>query len=293
MESNYNIGTKPAKGDVYVSGIAYIILPSGVSRDIYIAECFRSSTVSIYSEHNGYTNRVPIDIFSLNFIVFPDEVNKFGSAVGFNVDPITKRFFINSIFNKEDDVSGLQENQFKFKRELKGKFVEIVGSPDGSYLGLNIKTDKGGKLNLKIGSDDNSGELNITIDGDINLNALGNTTIKQYNKLTVQTVNSKDEEDSASFVQEKDSNEFFDKEHTINAAESFNVNTPKVSINSGDEPFVLGKKFKDFMDDFIDEVSKSTVTTDMGDMPLVNASLIAEYKKKTQELLSTIAFIDK
>lgn len=156
-----------------------------------------------------------------------------------------------------------------------------------------VGSDKGGEINLKIDSDDNSGKLSITVDGDINLNAFGNTTIKQYNKLTVQTASSTNQENTSSFIQDADSNKFFDKEHTVNAAESHNINTKKVSINGGDQPFVLGKVLKDFLDDFIDEVSKSTVSTALGQMPLLNAEQIVAYKEKTQKLLSEIAFIDK
>lgn len=287
MDENkdYNLGTKPADGSAYSAGIAYVMIPVDVDRARYIAECYRTSSVSIFSEHNGFTNRVPIDTYSLNFITFPDDVKKFGSAVVFNIDPVSKRPVIIGILNKSDEISGLRENQFRFKRELNGKFVEIFGSPDGANIGLSVSTDRGGQVLINVNSEDQSGKLEVNIAGAVNINASQDTTIKQHGKLTLVTIDKSDDNQFAVVEQTSTRHTFFDDEHDIN--------TKKLSINDGKEPFILGKQWAQFMKDLIKEIGNSTVTTMLGQMPLLNADQILEYQNKVDKLLSTIAFIDK
>jgi len=284
-ESNYNLGTRPAIGEAYSAGIAYVIIPSDIGREKYIRECYRTSTVSICSEHNGVNHRVPVDLFTLNFIKFPKAVSEIGSAVTFKTDPVHKSPIIDGIYFKADEISNLKEHQFRFRRELNNKFVEIIGSPDGNYLGLNVKADTGGEVYIKVNSEDKSGKLSVDIAGDVNLSTSGNTNITQQGSLNLTTVNKDDEQDFSALIQDSDSHEFFDKEHI--------VNTGKLNINYGEEPFILGSKWKKFMDDFIDQVGNSTVTTAIGQMPLLNKAQILEFKEKTKELLSKVGFIDK
>ncbi|MBC7948985.1 MAG: hypothetical protein H7Y42_13960 [Chitinophagaceae bacterium] len=284
-DASYNLGVNPIHAKVWSAGIAFVIIPSDVDRAEYIAECFRTSTVSIFSEHNGYSNRVQIDLFSLNFVNFPTETNEFGSAVAFTIEPVSKRPFITGIFFKDDQISQLKEHQFRFRRELDGNIVELMGSPQDGFLGFNVKAVNGGEVAISVESDDDSGKLNVTIDGDINLQALGNTTIKQFNKLSIVTVDRDNENELSIFEQNSTQHEFFDKEHK--------VNTQKFSINNGQEPLILGKVWKKFMDDCIDEIGKSTVLTPLGQMPLLNKAQIIAFKEKTSSMLSEIGFINK
>jgi hypothetical protein len=47
------------------------------------------------------------------------------------------------------------------------------------------------------------------------------------------------------------------------------------------------------MKNFIQEVGNSTVTTSLGQMPLLNSEAIIKYKEQVDSLLSSIGFIDK
>lgn len=289
MEDNqfYNLGTKGDPSEVYSNGLAYIVIPADIDRAKYIAECFRTSTVSIYSEHNGYSNRVPIDKFSLNFINFPKNKEDFGSAVSFKCDPVHKRAIIDGVYFTSDELCDLQENQFKFKRTLGSNFVEIVGSPQGKYLALNVNADQGGDILINVKSEDNSGKVSINVDGDCSVTSLTNTTLKQFGKLSLITVDADNDEQAT--VEEHTStgrNIFSDNE---------NLHTDVYKINDGNENFVLGQLFKKFMKEFIEEVSNATVNTSIGQMPLINKLKIAEYAtdEKLDKFLSTVGFIDK
>jgi hypothetical protein len=233
QESSYNITTRENIKEAYSAGIAYIVLPSDIDRDTYIAECYRSGRVSIYSEHNGFFNRIAIDRYSLNFIKFPDSLKEFGSAVSFILEPVSKRPIITGIYFKTDEISTLQEHQFSFNRELRGNKVEVTGSPEGKYLHLNVIADEAGEITIKVISKDQSANINLEVDGDVNITASANTNIRLYNQFNLSTISPTDNEQLTIFEQSQHSHTFIDDKH--------NVNTDKFSINAGEEPFVLGK----------------------------------------------------
>jgi hypothetical protein len=286
MATHYNtVGETHSSGERHAIGIAHIIIPSDVERSVYITECYRTSTVSIYSESNGVTNKVPVDQHSIQLIKFPYAVNEFGSAVSFKVDPIRKRPCVDGIYFKDNEVSDLRENQFKTKSEFKGDYVEVTGSPVDKYLLLSVNADKAGNMNMTVQSGDESGLINIKVDGDTHIKSLNNTNLKQYSRFNSTTTNRNDDSEFASLEQDSISHTFYDESH--------NINTEKLSVNNGEEPWVLGKQWAQFMKDLIKEIGSATVSTAIGQMPLLNADQINQYSDKVDKLLSQIAFIDK
>lgn len=285
QENNYNLGIRMEVGEKYAAGIAYIVIPSDIDRDVYINECYKSSTVSIYSEMNGFNNRVYIDKYSLNFIEFPLTVEKFGSPVSFKVHPVMNMPFIDGIYFNSSELSELKENQFKFKRKLKENFVEIAGSSSEKYLGLNVKADVGGKVYVNVRSVDQSGEINLHADGDVNIQATNNLNLNQSGKFQCVTSSNNDDSEYTVFEQTSTEQSFSNIKH--------NIYTNTLNINEGKEPFVLGKQFAAFMKDFIDQVGAITTTTALGQMPILNKTQIIQFKDKVDALLSIVAFIDK
>lgn len=286
-ENDYNLGTREDVGDLYSAGIGYVIIPPDTDRTKYITECYKFSTVSIISEFNGVSNRVPIDSFSLNFIQFPDDVNKFGSAVSFLLDPVHKKPIIVGIYKKQDERNDLKEHQFKFKRDFNGNVVEITGSPDGKYLALNVSADSGGEVSINLKSKDESGKVSINVDGDCLINSLSDTTIRQYGKLTLETFDRGNDEEKTI------------EEHTSEGRSIYSKNerllTENLLINDGKENFILGQLFKAYVKELVTEIANATVSTSIGQQPLINKLEILEFAKdiKIDEFLSKIAFIDK
>lgn len=285
MESNYNLGTRLPEGEMYASGIAYVVIPPDLDRTKYIAECFRTSTVSVYSEHNGWVNRARVPKSALNFIEFPLKADEFGSPVSFTIDPVDNSTIIGSVFINANQVSDLEENQFKFKREFNGNFVEIVGSSNGKYLSFNVSADKGGEIKLNVQSKDQSAKVNIDVEGSVEINSAHDTILKQNRSLTLATVNKEDETKSSVLHQT-------DEATKINS-QSIDHYTDSFRLNDGKEPYVLGNIFRKLFDEFIDEIAKTTVSTAIGQMPILNASQVAAFKEKTNTILSEVAFINK
>lgn len=52
------------------------------------------------------------------------------------------------------------------------------------------------------------------------------------------------------------------------------------------EPVLLGKKTRDFLEEFISEVSAITVTTSLGTMPILNKIQVEKLKLKLDDLMS-------
>lgn len=306
-ESNFNTTMREPDDNMYHSGIAYIVIPPDVDRHKYIQECYKTNTVSIYSENNGLINRVPIDKYSLNFIVFPKNTNEFGSPVSFKADSVSNCPIVDGIFCGTNEISDLVENQFKFKRKLNNNVVEISGSPDGKYIGLNVIADKNGEVFINVKSKDKSGKFTVNVEGDAVINSLNNLLVTQFGKFTSVTKSKTNEDEFTVHSQTSTDETFYNENHNINTknaitkatdvlTEAPHVKFNKVEdfkINDGKEPFILGKKFAQFMKDFITEVSKATTTTMLGQMPILNAAEVAAYTEKVDELLSEIGFIDK
>ncbi len=138
---------------------------------------------------------------------------------------------------------------------------------------------------MNVSSNNNAGKIQLNVAGDVELNATNNTVIKQNNSLIIQTSNPINEDNYSSFEQTKNENNFKDKQH--------NIDTGLFNINDGNENFILGQTFKQLFDNFIDTVSKTTVSTVMGQMPILNAEQVAEFKNETKNILSQVGFIDK
>lgn len=283
-ENTYNLGTRPAEGEAYSAGIAYITIPSDVDRDVYIANCYRTSTVSIYSEHNGFTARAIIGKIGIGFIEFPLLTGKFGSPVSFVIEPIHNQPMIIEVFSNQENITDLKEHQFKFKRQFEGNSVEITGSPIDKFIGINVSAKEGGAIFLNVESNTKDAKLGINVKGDIEAIASGNTSIIQHGSLELKTYHNEELGRFSSIQQTSDSNTL--------TSETTSINTNTLSINDGSEPFILGNKLAAFMKSMIEEIGNSTVTTMLGQMPLLNAAKILELQNKVDPFLSDTAFLD-
>jgi hypothetical protein len=56
---------------------------------------------------------------------------------------------------------------------------------------------------------------------------------------------------------------------------------------------MLGTKTAIFLKDAIEEIGNSTITTMLGQMPLLNSAKILSLQKRVDELLSEVGFINK
>lgn len=274
------VGAQPIQGYNQSVGIGYIALPSDIPRAEYISLCYKNSSVCIKCEDGSFYNRVPIDSVILNFIEFPFEVKDLGSPIVFINEPLKNQLIVIGVLNKVEDMQDNIEGQFKFKKKFGNSYVEIVGSAKGEYIGLTVDGQDKGEVYINVSNDTSTAKLNVEVLGDIFLKVSNNINLISHDKITLETLSNsdKDKEDSrAAFEQTKDENHF--------EAEKF-------TINSGEEAMLRGDRVKQFLDDFIDEVSKIKVATSIGLQPIVNKAQILAFKQKTKDLLSEVAFLE-
>ena len=269
------VGKTSLSGDQWSGGIAYIALPSDVERDVYLRECYQNSRVSIWSEDIGFLNRVRIDSETINFIEFPDVVEKLGTAVVFVTEPIHKQPIIVGRLPKTDELGELREQQFKIKRKLGNRIVEVSGSPEKGTLNLIVNAeDNQGEINIILINANDDGVLNLSIAGDIKIDATGNIEFLQKKRFYVNTVGEDGKDESeASYEQTS-------KDHKFSGE--------KFTINEGEEPMVLGKKIKSFLEGLMDDISAFTVISPSGPLPL-NPSDIAKLKIRKTEINSILS----
>lgn len=271
------VGQTQLPGNRYSSGIGYIAIPSDYDRTKYIKECFMNNRVSMQTEDGGFYNQVNIDKWLLNFIDFPEKVGLPGSPVVYVTEPIHQKPIIISVLNNNDTISDLVEHQFKIRRSFNNNFVEISASPKVGYINLCVDSDDKAEINVSIVNSSKTAELNINTLGNVNFVTDGELNLQQNTHFVSETKDFESKE-FTKITQTKDTQTY---------------ETPKFVINEESEPFVLGNKIKNLLDNFIEEVSKITVPGSIGRQPIFNKLQVQAFKNRTEEILSEVAFLDK
>ena len=265
-------------GSYYRIGRAYIALPTDLDRTAYVRDCYINNWVSLIAEDGGFMNRVPISPEALNFIEFPPTPSDLGSPVCYGVDEETNNPMVIARFSQQGVIGDNKEYGFKFKRSFRDRVVEIFGSPKDNTLNFIVNGGQsGGRLNLSLFSSDRTSIMDVFVAGSINLKAQNTILLEGLNKTTIQTL---DPTYKSKAILEQSSN-------------SHRFINDKFNINDGKENFLLGQKWKKLMSDFIDEIASATVSTSIGQQPLINAQKIATFKERLAEPLSSVGFIDK
>lgn len=277
---SYTLGRTPVDDYKYSAGIAYVAIPTDVDRAAYIRDCYRNYTVSVWAEDGSFMNRLPITPEVLNFIVFPEKIDELGSPVVYVTEESQSQPIIIGRFPSLNEIGDINEGEFKLGRNYNEAHVEIQGSSRNSCLSLNVGAGvEGGRMLFNI-TGKQPGKFEVTTIGDNEFIASENTTFSQQGTFKSATVDRSADDDSNDAIFEQSPGEHRFKNN-------------KFIINNGDQPFVLGKHLKTFLSDLIDELSKCTVSTAIGQQPLLNAAQIAAFKQRTDEFLSIVAYINE
>lgn len=245
-------------GSRNASGLGYVIIKAknNTERETYIKDCTRKGCVTIALENGGFIETVPVLKHVWNDIIFPQKSNKLGSCILWTNIPKTNSIIIVGVIPKNNEIVNRNENDFLLSR---------------SYM-----SDTNGKTiinNLEISGSAKDGKINISVDGG---NDNGEFIINVANKNKTAKLNIKVKGGAV-----------------IDTTDEIIINSLK-SITFGNkdktEGITLGKQAKQMFDDFIDEVSKITVTTALGTMPILNVTQIQALKKNTAKIISKYSF---
>lgn len=221
MSFSRQIGPNSVGGDRYITGLAYVIIPSDVDRNIYVRECLKTGFLSIIGEENNIIPRVKCDKSILQTIDFPEKTGVLGSQVAYIVIPKYKVPIVVANINKLTEFNDINENQFKLNRKTDFGFVDITGDGNGNLsISVSSNQSKKGKININLTNKDNTSEFNLNTRGTFNINVSGKTIIK--------------------------------------SEEEINVIAPVINHNEGNEAMVLGNTLAQLLKDLIQEISIST-----------------------------------
>lgn len=273
---SYNIGQIPFEDTKWSCGIGYIAIVSDVDRDRFITDCILAGKVSIKTEDGGIYHKCPVSKNIFNDLKWPEKWQDNGTPVFYVTEQKHQQPVILGTFNFNDEIIDLRENGFKITKENRNQLVQISGNTD--YVGeltIFVKGTEESRFVIKVSNEANEGMVDIDVEGGFELRTVSD--IKNISKERIINQVGEKEEESSTISQ---------------TSSEVNIRVSKFSVNDGSEAVMLGNMWKDMMDAFIDEVSKSTVSTALGQMPLLNAVQIANFREKTEEILSQYSFTD-
>lgn len=144
-------------------GVAYIAVPFGVDRDLFVDQCYRKERVNIILDQGGtMVKNCHIDSKILQEIKFPDSYKSLGSQIVFVMDSFNKVPIVIANISRtaERVVSG--EEKFTIHKAINGGDLSIVGSGEGK---LFIKLESTEASNLTINVKGKNSTLKINCDG--------------------------------------------------------------------------------------------------------------------------------
>ncbi|SEW37452.1 hypothetical protein [Chitinophaga arvensicola] len=277
---SYTLGRTPVDDYKYSVGIAYIAIPTDVDRAAYIQDCYRNFTVSVWGEDGSFMNRLPITPEVLNFVEFPVTPGELGSPVVYVTEESQSQPVVIGRFPSLSTLGDTSEGDFKFGRSYQDGHVEIFGSSRNSFLNIGVHSDtQAGTLLLQVAGKQ-PGKFKVTTIGNNEFIASETNSFSQQGSFVTTSADRTADDDSNDAVFKQSPGEHRFKNN-------------KFYINDGDQPFVLGNHLKTFLSDLIDELSKCTVSTAIGQQPLLNAAQISAFKERTDDFLSIVAYINE
>lgn len=266
------------------AGIGYIAVPDEIDRDKYVEDCYRTNSVTIFGGiHYGFFHNVFVDVDSMQKIKFPKDSKSFGSPVMWVNVPVFNKPAIIAVFKYSDDYEALEEQSTHNLLERNGRHITVSKRANDATIDIHIRGDSEmpGALNLNIINDNKTSELNVYVTGKTTLSSTEQLTLRSDKKLELIVVdrNSKKKLDltyeDGSGLHYKDE---FENEITLKKDLVEIISSKDMTLKNNNY------SIKELFDDIIDEVSKSTVQTALGVMPLLNKAQIILLKEKVKKL---------
>ena len=296
MEGKFEIN-RGGNNAIGQSGIGFIVVPDDNTRQQYINDCYRTSTVTINGGFGyGYISAVKILPDVLQKIRFPLKSTERGTPVLWLRENFSNRPIVIGIISEEGYTNLLKENQNRFVQEIDGKTVEIFQDANSATLNINVvgKSDTPANINIKVASGSEDSVVNIDSDGKVNVSA-NDFTATARNTFNIFLKDGKNDE-LISLIGDSEKMEFKDKFGNVITSNEENVNITvagKFNVNSGKEPMVLGQTLVDLLSEILDAIKQITVVTHVGTSSVpVNIASFTSAQQKLKFILSTISNLD-
>lgn len=267
-------------------GNIIIIVDGGITRENFIANCYRTGMVSVLS-NSWRLDNVKITKAALDEIVFPKLPNELGSQVVYVNIPKQNQPVVIGVLSKNNEFIDISENDFSLKRVSDTGFVEIKGKGKDGNLYINVETTsaEGGNMIISLNGrgGSKSGILNINTDNEVRLSAENKVSISSAEELNFKISNP---EKSKNFTEIK-----YKREEGFSYIDEFgneiqivdgevSIKSTKIKVGNGD--YSLSNLLKDI----ISEVSNITTTTAIGTQPPINIAQLKLLSKKVDKILT-------
>ena len=276
------VSRRSVPGRRNVAGISYLYLPQDVDRVEFIANCYKTATVSIINDYGERFDNVPVSKTIFQDLYFPKKSKELGTQVFWvNLSKYDIPFVVAPI-NKLDEFLNLEEYEFSQFRQYGDNIVEISGNAKKGTINVNIDSDTGGQLNINVKNKNGSGKINLKVDGEVNLD-IGKslkTLIGEILQIRIGDVF----EGNLAEIQYKRGEGFTYKDEFENQ-----IITKDGEVELKSEKLKLGNgeySVKNLLEDIITEISNSTTATSLGNMPLLNKVQILALKNKIRRILT-------
>ena len=296
MEGKFEIN-RGGNNPIGQSGIGFIVVPDDNTRQQYIDDCYRTSTVTINGGFGyGYISTVKILPDVLQKIRFPLKSTERGTPVLWLRENFSNRPIVIGIISEEGYTNLLKENQNRFVQEIDGKTVEIFQDANSATLNINVvgKSDTPANINIKVASGSEDSVVNIDSDGKVNVSA-NDFTATARNTFNIFLKDGKNDE-LISLIGDSEKMEFKDKFGNVITSNEENVNITvagKFNVNSGKEPMVLGQTLVNTLKSLIQAVQAIQVPTPNGISGTpVNSAQFSSISSKLENILSKNSNLD-
>ena len=313
-----NRGARPSVGQ---SGVGYVVVPDDETREEYIADCYKTSTVTIQGGFGyGFINNVPILGHVLQQIKFPNKSDERGTAVFWVRENFYNRPIIIGVMPADNYTNPLTNGQDRIIQQVGDVLVEIYQDASNGVMNMNVvgNSDNPAKINIKASTGTEDSEINIYTDGKVavSANQLLAVARKDFN---LQLKNGKDEElisvigdeEKVEYKDQFKTNVIFNKDNvslsseidvnveakdsTITShAKEINFKTDaKLNLDGGGEPMVLGNQLTSFLQSLIQGIMSITVPTAVGPSGVpINAAAFSQLLGKLETLKSKKSNLD-
>lgn len=274
-----------------------ITLPLDEDRDSYIANCYRTSTVSLININGEVRHKIPIGKLAIQLVDFPLTDNRLGSPVICGNIVGHDQIFVLDVFNQEDEFTNIRENEIEISKSDgdNNATVSLVGGKGHAIISVDSDQEDGGRVYLNVSNNSGSGQFNVQVDGDIAIVNNNSTFWRVGNEFNLEIFDGNEEEEKTNIKYTNGEGFSYSDQFGNNISISEGVvnivpgtNDPIFNIGEGEQPIVLGNTLVDLLTRLIQEISISTTTAG----PLLNATNIAAFIQELNSILSEVSNTD-
>lgn len=232
--SGYKEGVTPVTADLggQSVGLARVIVPSGVDRDQYVADCYRTGRIDLYDESQGtYLKQCYVTNEVLANLKFPRGVGDIGDPVVWVAQPtIFNRPMVVGTFPSGDRMRLGTDQTIEIHKEWDKGYVDITGdAKDGSInIVVHGQEKSGGAVRVSVLGDEKS-ILEVKSDGLVSVESGKELRVRSYEKIDIQLENP-DNLDQTGVVVTKDGVDIA-ANYSVDEENSEKINYTKVHVD--------------------------------------------------------------